>query len=202
MLPVTKNHPLAAVEFAAAASLPAVGENRVQEAAYKRDSYSGDIRWELIGQLQSNKAKQAVDLFDRIQTVDSLKLLRRLDRLAAEAGHRLAILIQCNSGADPRKFGFLPALMDEAVETALAAQSLQLDGLMTIAPLDENPEVARQAFAALRDLRDRLAERFGCQLPELSMGMTDDLEQAIAAGSTQIRVGTALFGSRNGSAPT
>jgi len=196
LLPVTKNHPVAAVEYAAAAGLTAVGENRVQEAAYKQDSYAGDLRWELIGHLQSNKAKQAVDLFDRIQTVDSLKLLRRLDRLAAELGRTLPILIQCNAGGDPNKFGFAPASMDEAVEAALAAQSLQLDGLMTIAPLDEDPKVARRAFISLRELRDRLAERFGCPLSELSMGMTDDLEQAIAAGSTQIRVGTALYGAR------
>ncbi|MGB0744187.1 MAG: YggS family pyridoxal phosphate-dependent enzyme [Opitutales bacterium] len=196
LLPVTKNHPVEAVRYAARIGLEAVGENRVQEARYKRDSYSDDIRWELIGHLQSNKAKQAVEVFERIQSVDSLKLLHRLDRYAAEMGKNLPILIQCNSGLDPGKYGFAPESMDEAVESALAAQSLCLEGLMTIAPLDQTREAARSAFEKLRDLRDSLAARYACPLPELSMGMTGDLEEAIAAGSTQIRVGTALYGSR------
>lgn len=197
LLPVTKNHPVDAVAFAARSGLQAVGENRVQEAAYKRDSYHETIRWELIGHLQSNKAKQAVEIFDRIQSVDSLKLLHRLDRYASEAGKKLPILIQCNTGEDPNKYGFTAESMVEAVEAALGAESLQLDGLMTIAPLDENPDVAKSAFEKLRGLRDSLSERFSCSLPELSMGMTGDLEEAIAAGSTQIRVGTALYGSRD-----
>lgn len=196
LLPVTKNHPVEAVRFAARVGLSAVGENRVQEAGYKRDSYSGEMRWELIGHLQSNKARQAVEIFDRIQSVDSLKLLRRLDRFASDAGKTLPILIQCNTGEDPNKYGFRAESMDEAVEAALGADSLQLDGLMTIAPLDENPDVAKAAFEKLRHLRDRLSERFACPLKELSMGMTGDLEEAIAAGSTQIRVGTALYGAR------
>ncbi|PXA03580.1 YggS family pyridoxal phosphate-dependent enzyme [Coraliomargarita sinensis] len=196
LLPVTKNHPLDAVEFAAQAGLSAVGENRVQEAGYKRDSYTGEMRWELIGHLQSNKAKQAVAIFDRVQSVDSLKILRRLDRYAGEAGKTLPILLQCNTGEDPNKYGFDVESMNEAVELALEAEALQLDGLMTIAPLDDDPVVAKAAFEKLRDLRDELSARFGCALKELSMGMTGDLEQAIAAGSTQIRVGTALYGAR------
>jgi len=196
LLPVTKNHPVDAVQFAAEAGLLAVGENRVQEAHYKKDSCPGEMRWELIRHLQSNKAKQAVELFDRIQTVDSLKLLRRLDRFASEVGKTLPILIQCNAGEDPNKFGFMVESMAEAVETALEAKSLELNGLMTIAPLSDDPDVAKKTFETLRDLRDTLAERFGCPLPELSMGMTGDLEQAISAGSTQIRVGTALYGVR------
>lgn len=196
LLPVTKNHPVDAVQFAARAGLPAVGENRVQEAHYKKDSYAGAMRWELIGHLQSNKAKQAVALFDRIQSVDSLKLLRRLDRFASEAGETLPILIQCNAGKDPDKYGFPVASMEEAVAAALEAGSLQLDGLMTIAPLAEDPDVAKAAFDTLRDVRDMLSKRFACPMDELSMGMTGDLEQAIAAGSTQIRVGTALYGKR------
>lgn len=196
LLPVTKNHPVDAVRFAASAGLSAVGENRVQEAQDKRSSYADSMRWELIGHLQSNKAKLAVEVFDRIQSVDSLKLLRRLDRCASETGKVLPILIQCNSGEDPNKYGFMAEFMEEAVEAALLAGSLRLEGLMTIAPLDDDPDVAKAAFEALRKLRDDLAERFDCPLAELSMGMTGDLEQAIAAGSTQIRVGTALFGSR------
>ena len=196
LLPVTKNHPLDAVDFAARAGLEAVGENRVQEASHKRDSYAGSMRWELIGHLQSNKAKQAVEIFDRIQSVDSLKLLRRLDRFAAEAGKKLSILIQCNAGEDPDKYGFGVDSMRGAIEAALEAEALEPNGLMTIAPLNNDPQVAKITFETLRHLRDELAERFAWPLPELSMGMTADLEQAIHAGSTQIRVGTALYGAR------
>ncbi len=197
LLPVTKNHPLDAVEYAVRSGLSAVGENRVQEAADKRSSCSELVRWELIGHLQSNKAQDAVAIFDRIQSVDSLKLLRRLDRFAGEQSKSLAILLQCNTGKDPNKFGFSLEEADSMLEAALSAKNLQVEGLMTIAPLDDTPDVARSAFDRLRVLRDSLAERFRLELPELSMGMTGDLEAAIAAGSTQIRVGTALYGERD-----
>ena len=197
LLPVTKNHPVAAVEYALRAGLMAVGENRVQEAAEKRAQLdSTEVRWELIGHLQSNKARQAVDCFDRVQSVDSLKLLRRLDRCAGEAERELPILLQCNTGEDPNKYGFRVDEMAAAVEASMEAAHLRLDGLMTIAPLDDDPAVARAAFERLRDLRAELEASFDIRLPELSMGMTGDLEAAIAAGSTQIRVGTALYGER------
>mgnify|MGYP005849372037 CR=1 FL=1 len=197
LLPVTKNHPVTAVEYALRAGLSAVGENRVQEAMDKRTQlHAVEVRWELIGHLQSNKARQAVDSFDRVQSVDSLKLLRRLDRCADEAERKLPILLQCNTGEDPNKYGFRVDEMAGAVEAALHAEHLRLDGLMTIAPLDEDPAVARVAFERLRALRDELAASFDISLLELSMGMTGDLEAAIAAGSTQIRVGTALYGER------
>ncbi len=196
LLPVTKNHPLDAVAYAVRGGLSAVGENRVQEASDKRGSYPGQVRWELIGHLQSNKAQDAVANFDRIQSVDSLKLLRRLDRFAGEQGKTLPILLQCNTGEDPNKYGFSVDEAPSVLEAALGAEHLQVDGLMTIAPLDDDPDVARAAFDRLRELRDRLSERFEVPLTELSMGMTGDLEAAIAAGSTQIRVGTALYGER------
>ncbi len=199
LLPVTKNHPAEAARHVAAFGLPAVGENRVQEAMAKREACGVPLRWELIGHLQSNKAKDAVATFDRIQSVDSLKLLRRLDRCAGEAGKALPILLQCNSGGDPAKYGFGVVEMEGALEAALSLEHLRVEGLMTVAPLDEDPAVARRAFERLRELRDGLADRFGVALAELSMGMTGDLESAIEAGSTQIRVGTALFGSRGGS---
>ena len=198
LLPVTKNHPLEAVDFARRCGLKSVGENRVQEASDKRGSYDAEVFWELIGHLQSNKAQQAVAIFDRIQSVDSLKLMRRLDRFAGETGKALPILLQCNTGEDPNKYGFASGEMASALETALDLEHLQVDGFMTIAPLDENPDVAKAAFERLRDLRDALSAQFGVALSELSMGMTGDLEIAIAAGSTQIRVGTALYGQREG----
>lgn len=196
LLPVTKNHPVDAVDYAARSGLTSVGENRVQEAAGKHAESGAAVRWELIGHLQSNKAKEAVAVFNRIQSVDSLKLLNRLNRMAAEAGKRLPILLQCNTGEDPNKHGFSTDAMRAVLEAALAAENLQVDGLMTIAPLDDDLDVARAAFDGLRELRDGLAAEFNTPLAELSMGMTSDLEVAIAAGSTQIRVGTALYGSR------
>lgn len=196
LLPVTKNHPEAAVAYAARAGLCAVGENRVQEAAEKRKQTEADVRWELIGHLQSNKVKDAVEVFDRIQSVDSLKLLKRIDRISGDSGKAMPILLQCNAGEDPNKYGFMAEQVPAALEAALAAEHLKVEGLMTIAPLDDDPAVARAAFERLRDLRDHLEQDFSVSLPELSMGMTGDLELAIAAGSTQIRVGTALYGSR------
>jgi pyridoxal phosphate enzyme (YggS family) len=196
LLPVTKNHPVEAINYALRCGLKAVGENRVQEASDKRSSYNDQLRWELIGHLQSNKAQDAVAIFDRIQSVDSLKLLRRLDRFAGEQDKMLAILLQCNTGNDPNKYGFGVEELAPVLEVALKMPNLQVDGLMTIAPLDDDPDVASAAFNSLRVLRDGLSERFAVPLPELSMGMTGDLELAIAAGSTQIRVGTALYGER------
>ena len=196
LLPVTKNHPAAAAEYAARYGLPAVGENRVQEAMEKRPSTPGALRWELIGHLQSNKAKLAVANFDRIQSVDSEKLLRVLGRAAEEAGRKLPVLLQINAGNDPAKFGADPADAAALLESALAQSHLQVDGLMAIAPLADDPAVARRTFANLRVIRDGLAGRFGMPLRELSMGMSGDLDAAISEGSTLVRVGTALYGAR------
>ncbi len=212
ILPVTKNHPATAAEAVARAGLRAVGENRVQEGVAKRAACAAvapapgvsrvePLAWELIGHLQSNKAALAAALFDRIQSVDSEKLLRHLDRAAAGLGKTLPVLLQINAGHDPVKFGTDPADAPRLLEATLACNSLHVDGLMAIAPLGATPaETAAHAartFANLRALRDDLAARFGAPLRELSMGMSGDLEAAIAAGSTLVRVGTALFGERS-----
>ncbi len=196
LLPVTKTHPAEAAWLAHRAGLSAVGENRVQEAEGKIPAGPESLRWELIGHLQSNKTRQAAALFHRIQSVDSAKLLRRLNDAATELGKRLPVLLQFNTGGDPGKFGAEAAEADALLETALACPALQLDGLMTIAPLEGGREAARRAFAALRELRDRLQASGGVPLPVLSMGMSGDLEEAIAEGSTLIRVGSALYGQR------
>jgi len=201
LLAVTKTHPAVAAEYAARYGLQSVGENRVQEGADKRALMTLALRWELIGHLQSNKARMAAQHFDRVQSVDSEKLLNHLDRAAAELGKVLPVLLQINAGQDPAKFGAEVADAPRLLETALAMKNLRVDGLMTIAPLGGTPaETATHAartFANLRTLRDDLAARFHTPLPELSMGMTGDLEIAVAAGSTIVRVGTALFGSRD-----
>lgn len=212
ILPVTKNHPANVIEWVAAAGIAGVGENRVQEAVGKqqelgtvtvrpgdRSSRSGKLlRWELIGHLQSNKAAQALRHFDVIQSVDSLKLLNRLDRLAGESGLQREILIQFNAGRDPGKFGFLPDAENiEALAAALPGlRFLRAIGLMTVAPLEGGRDAARNCFEVLRQIRDRLRETGLTDLRELSMGMSGDLEEAIEEGSTQIRVGSYLFGER------
>ena len=196
LLPVTKTHPAEAARYVARAGLAAVGENRVQDGVEKKAQVTEPLRWELIGHLQSNKARLAAMHFARVQSVDSAKLLDLLDRAAAEAGKVLPVLLQINAGADPAKFGAEPADAAGLLAHALTKTSLRIDGLMTIAPLAEDPAVARRTFAHLRALRDRLARESGAPLRELSMGMTSDLAAAIAEGSTLVRVGTALFGAR------
>jgi pyridoxal phosphate enzyme (YggS family) len=196
LLAVTKTHPAAAAEYAARYGLRAVGENRVQEAAAKRPLCRAAIEWELIGHLQSNKARLAAEHFDRVQSVDSVKLIALLDRAAGERGRVLPILLQINAGHDPAKFGAEPSEASRLLEHALAAKQLRVDGLMTIAPLSEDPDVAVRTFENLRAIRDDLAGRFRTPLPELSMGMSGDLEAAVRAGSTVVRIGTALYGDR------
>ena len=196
LLPVTKTQGPWAVNFALEAGLLSVGENRVQEGKEKKSQINSSCQWELIGHLQSNKVKEAVALFDRIQSVDSLKLIDRLDKQALAASKVMPILLQCNAGEDPNKYGFLESNMHAALECALKASNLKVGGLMTIAPLDQEADSARRCFDRLRCIRDRLEDEFKVPLPELSMGMTQDLEAAIHAGSTMIRVGTALYGER------
>ena len=200
LLAVTKTHPAAAADYAARYGLRAVGENRVQEAIEKRAQTTAPVAWELIGHLQSNKAKLAAQHFDRVQSVDSEKLLAHLDRAAGELGKILPVLLQINAGDDPAKFGADLADAPRLLESALAKKNLRIDGFMTIAPLGATPaETAAHAartFANLRALRDDLAKKSGAPLRELSMGMTGDLAAAVATGSTMIRVGTALYGTR------
>jgi PLP dependent protein len=196
LMAVTKRFPLEIAASAVQAGLSLLGENRIQEAVEKIQKATFDARWELIGHLQSNKAQLAVQHFDAIQSVDSLKLARRLNRFSEEIGKELPILLQVNTGEDPGKFGFNTAETEGALEQILDLEALKVEGLMTIAPLPATLESAKAAFESLRKLRDQLTENTGNPLPELSMGMSGDLEAAIAEGSTCIRVGSALFGQR------
>lgn len=196
LLAVTKTHPAIAAEYAARFGLRAVGENRVQEGVEKRAQTTAAVQWELIGHLQSNKARLAATHFDRVQSVDSEKLLAQLDRAAGELEKRLPILLQINAGRDAAKFGADLETAPRLLDTALTKKNLSVDGLMTIAPLSSDPVVAQRTFSNLRELRDRLAEKSGARLRVLSMGMSGDFALAIAAGSTLIRVGSALFGTR------
>lgn len=204
LMAVTKTHAALAADYAARAGLDCVGENRVQEAAGKRPQAEAgrELHWALIGHLQSNKARLAVETFDSVQSADRPKILKALDRHAAELrgmGNPLPVLLQINAGDDPAKFGAACDSAHALLDTALDCAHLRVDGLMTIAPLDETQDmraIARQCFAQLRKTRDRLETRYAIKLPQLSMGMTGDLEEAVAEGTTCIRVGTALFGVR------
>lgn len=200
VLPVTKTHGPGVVCHVRDLGWPAVGENRVQEARDKKPQCPEGLRWELIGPLQSNKARLAVELFDRIQTVEREKIARVLDRLAGEAGRVLPVLIEVNAGDDPAKHGCTVDDAPRLVEYLTRCEHLRLEGLMTVAPLGADGSLdaaaARACFRRLRGLRDDLERQFVIELPELSMGMTSDLEIAIEEGSTMVRVGSALFGER------
>jgi len=197
ILPVTKSHPVEAVKYSHRAGLPSVGESRVQEAIEKQAEVSFRIEWEFIGHLQSNKAALAVEHFSRIQSIDSKKLLDRVNHFAKEKEKIMRVLLQVNAGDDPAKHGVACDEVEPLLENALSLSNIKLEGFMTIAPLDDNPEVAKRTFMNLREIRDKLQPKYATALPELSMGMTGDFIQAIEAGSTLVRIGSALFGERS-----
>ncbi len=198
LVAVSKTVPADALRDAVAAGLTLLGENRVQEASAKVPEVPG-ARWHLIGPLQSNKARRALETFDAIQSVDSIGLAERLDRLAGEVrpGRPYPILLEVNVDDDPAKSGFAPAGLAHDIEAMGAFRSVSVDGLMTIGRQVATPDAARPTFDALRDLSEGL-RRGGAPLgPALSMGMTDDFEIAVEAGATIVRVGRAIFGERD-----
>ncbi|HEY2916534.1 MAG TPA: YggS family pyridoxal phosphate-dependent enzyme [Candidatus Limnocylindrales bacterium] len=196
LVAVTKGFGPEVAAAAVAAGLTTLGENRVQEAASKV-AITG-ATWHLIGPLQSNKARRAVELFDAIETVDSLDLARRLDGLAGEQqpARSLPVLLQVNVDADPAKAGFGPDELARDLEALLALPNLRLDGLMTVGRLADSPEAARPTFRRLADLAARLRSDAPALGAALSMGMSDDFEVAIEEGATIVRVGQAIFGDR------
>jgi pyridoxal phosphate enzyme (YggS family) len=192
---VTKTHPAEAVRAAVAAGLTAVGENRVQEALAKQAELTDlPVEWHLIGSLQRNKAKLAVNRFALIHSVDSAELAQDLNRRAAP-GSRQPILLQVNCSDEPQKGGAEPGELPGLVDAIRPLERLNLRGLMTMAALTDDQAEQRAAFQRLRELRDREEAR-GQQLPELSMGMSGDYAVAIEEGATIVRLGTLLFGER------
>lgn len=195
---VSKTVPAARLESAIAAGLTVLGENRVQEAESKTPQLSG-ASWHLIGPLQSNKVRRAVELFDVIETVDSADLAVRLDRLAGEVGRApLGVYLQVNVDRDEAKAGFLPEVLEAELAGLGALPNLRLLGLMTVGRLVGSAEEARPTFGRLRELSERLRRAVpGSGLgADLSMGMSDDYPEAVEEGATVIRVGRALFGTR------
>ena len=200
LVAVSKTHPAKIILDAIAAGVTDLGENRVQEAEGKIPEVGRKAaRWHLIGHLQSNKARRAVELFDVIHSLDSAALARRLDRVCEEVSRaQLPVLIQVDLGQEATKTGAPESKLSEIIEAVRQSQRLRLQGLMTLPPYFDDPERARPFFRRLRELRDELGAQgvFGNTSGELSMGMTHDFEVAIAEGATMVRVGTAIFGER------
>jgi PLP dependent protein len=200
LIAISKTQPASAVERVIELGAADIGENRVQEAEEKIAAVGRDkARWHLVGHLQANKAKRAVNLFDVIHSLDSIDLARRLDRLCVEEGReKLSVLIQVDLGLEETKSGIEETALPGLVEELASLPRIKLIGLMTLPPFFDDPEHSRPFFRRLRELRDDLASRglFEHQKGELSMGMTQDFEVAIEEGATMVRIGTAIFGER------
>jgi len=198
LVAVSKVFSRSAVEEALAAGQRVFGENRVQEAEEKYTPPIPGVELHMVGHLQSNKAKTAAGLFDRIHSIDSLKTARRLDRHLAEAGRIMKALVQINLGHEPQKSGIDEEETASFIRALAGLPNLEVDGLMVLPPFFDDPDRARPYFRKLREMRESLNDRDlgGVVLRHLSMGMTADYREAIAEGATMIRIGTAIFGVR------
>ncbi|MET0619434.1 MAG: YggS family pyridoxal phosphate-dependent enzyme [Thermoanaerobaculia bacterium] len=199
LMAVTKTQSADTVALAARAGIVRFGENRVQEGVAKITALRTDfpdLEWRLIGPLQSNKARTALQWFGVVETLDRERLAARLEAMLAETGEMLPVLLELNLGGEPSKAGALPADVDRLCESALACVHLDVRGLMAVPPYDADPEKSRPYFRRLAGIRDGLVRRFGRPFPELSMGMSHDFAVAVEEGATEVRVGTALFGPR------
>ena len=202
---VTKAQPLEVVQAAVQAGATVLGENYPEESVTKILSFDPEsgVEWHMIGHVQSRKARLVIEHFDLLQSLDSLKLANRLNRMAAEAGRILPVMLEFNVGGEESKFGWpaahetdWPALYP-VIETILELENLEIRGLMTMPPLETDPEDARIYFRTLRLLRDHLAVRYPqADWRELSMGTSADYEVAVQEGATLVRIGTAIVGSR------
>ena len=200
LVAISKTYPPEFLRNAIDAGITDLGESRVQEAEPKiLEVGRTAVRWHLVGHLQENKARRAINLFDLIHSLDSVSLAQRLDRLCVSEGReQLRVLVQINLGGEETKTGVAPDELSTLLDSVATCPRLRLDGLMTLPPYFEDPEGGRPYFKRLRELRDQLQTegRFGDRPGALSMGMSNDFEVAIEEGATIIRVGTAIFGQR------
>ncbi|MCK4725822.1 MAG: YggS family pyridoxal phosphate-dependent enzyme [Anaerolineales bacterium] len=205
LIVVTKGHPFEIVEQAIEAGATELGENYVEESLPKiaRVNPESGLKWHMIGHVQSRKAKPVSENFDWVQTVDSLKLAKRLDRFAKENERQIPFLLECNVSGEGTKFGWTAwnelewNELAEEISPILELENLNLKGLMTMAPFFNEPNKAQPTFKKLRELRDFMAQKFpGHEWDELSMGMSGDYEVAIQEGATMVRIGTAILGKR------
>jgi PLP dependent protein len=197
LLAVSKGHPPEAVRALADAGQTLFGENKVQEGKAKIPLCPGKWRWHMIGHLQSNKCRDAVQFFNMIESVDSLALATEINRMAEKASKTIPILLEVNVAGESSKFGYKPAAVLEDLEKINALPRLEIHGLMTVPPYSPTPERSRAYFQELRELKGDCEKILSAPLPHLSMGMSGDFEIAIEEGATLIRVGTALFGPRS-----
>jgi PLP dependent protein len=196
LVAVSKGQPPEAISAAAATGHSVFGENRVQEAKAKIPLCGGHLRWHMIGHLQSNKARDAVQLFEVIESVDSLSLATEINKWADKAAKTMRILLEVNVAGESSKFGYNPQALLEELVLINALPKVEIHGLMTMAPWTQDSEKARPAFRRLRELREQCEQKLGAPLPQLSMGMSGDFEVAVEEGATMVRIGTALFGPR------
>ena len=197
LVAVSKTWPASDVAEALAAGQRVFGENKVQEMLAKIPEAPAGLEWHLIGHLQSNKVRKVLPVCALIHSVDSLGLARDLSRVAGELGLIARVLLQVNVASDEAKFGFPVGVVKAAFAEILTLPHLEVRGLMTVPPFDEDLERVRPQFAALRRLREELEKDHGVSLPELSMGMSHDCRIAIEEGATMVRVGSAIFGRRD-----
>jgi hypothetical protein len=196
LLAVTKGQPPEVVSEAGKLGLAFFGENKIQEAKAKIPLSPGRLRWHFIGHLQSNKCRDAVELFEMIQSVDSLHLAQEISKRAEQVGKRTPILLEVNLAGEASKFGYRPDALEAELNQINALPRIEIHGLMTVPPWTSNAENVRPVFRQLRELKGRAEQVLGAPLPHLSMGMTGDFEVAIEEGATIVRIGTALFGPR------
>jgi PLP dependent protein len=196
LLAVGKTHPAETIEALADCGQLYFGESKVQEAKAKIPLCPGRLRWHFVGHLQSNKVRDAIGLFEMIQSVDSLGLAGEISRRCEQAARTMPVLLEVNVAGEASKFGYRPeGLLREASELA-ALPRLEIQGLMAVPPCTSDPEKARSYFRRLRELKDECGGIMGARLAHLSMGMSGDFEAAIEEGATIVRIGTALFGER------
>lgn len=195
LIAVSKTFPASAIEEAIDAGITDIGENRVQEAKAKFAVIAKPAKWHLVGHLQTNKVKDAVKIFQIIHSLDSLHLAQEIQKRASAP---IECLIEVNTSGEESKFGVLPDQAADLTKSILSFDKIQIVGLMTIGPgwAIEEQEASRPCFKTLAELKNELTQTLGLELPELSMGMTSDFEVAIEEGSTMIRIGTAIFGTR------
>ena len=202
LLAVSKTHPPETIRAAVECGQIHFGENKIQEAKAKIPLCPGKARWQFIGHLQSNKVRDAVELFELIQGVDSLSIAQEISKRAVAASKPMPILLEVNVAGEGSKFGYAPERLRAELNELNALPKIEIHGLMAIPPYTPVPEKARPYFQKLRELKGECEQILGAPLPHLSMGMSGDFEVAIEEGATLVRIGTALFGERLSSVRT
>ncbi len=196
LLAVSKTHPPESIKLAVDCGVLHFGENKIQEAKAKIPLCPGKARWQFIGHLQSNKVRDAVELFEMIQGVDSLAIAKEISKRAEQSGKTMPILLEVNVAGEASKFGYQPELLLAELNELNALPKIEIHGLMAIPPFAPVAEKSRPYFQRLRELKVECEKILGVPLPHLSMGMSGDFEIAIEEGATIVRIGTALFGER------